>query len=53
MLLQLIMSLQSEKMLIMNGFFADDNTRVCLTKIPGDNGSDYINASYISVSAIL
>ena len=30
--------------------FVDDNSRVCLNEIPRDTGSDYINASYISVS---
>jgi receptor-type tyrosine-protein phosphatase F len=30
-------------------FFADENTRVCLSPIRGIDGSDYINASYIDV----
>ena len=30
-------------------YFADDNSRVCLKSIPGVIGSDYINASFISV----
>ena len=28
---------------------ADDKSRVCLTEIPGVEGSDYINASFIDV----
>ena len=31
-------------------FVADDHNRVKLTKVPGEIGSDYINASYIDVS---
>ena len=32
-----------------NFFNTDDNSRVCLRAIPGVIGSDYINASFISV----
>ena len=27
----------------------DDSSRVCLTEVPGVEGSDYINASFITV----
>jgi protein tyrosine phosphatase len=30
-------------------FFADDNTRVILETLNGDEDSDYINASYVRV----
>ena len=30
--------------------YTDDNSRVCLAEIPGEEGSDYINASFITVS---
>ena len=29
-----------------------DESRVCLTNIPGKHGSDYINASFIDVSLL-
>ena len=32
--------------------FQDDNSRVILKKIPGELGSDYINASFVSVSTV-
>ena len=32
-----------------NYSFSDDNSRVCLNEIPGEIGSDYINASFITV----
>lgn len=35
-----------------NDIKACDATRVCLRKIPGDNGSDYINANFIKVNFI-
>ena len=28
---------------------SDDDTRVCLKEVPGEEGSDYINASFIDV----
>ena len=34
-------------------YFTDDNSRVCLSEIPGLVGSDYINASFITVRASL
>ena len=30
-------------------FVLDDDSRVCLPEIPGVKGSDYINASFITV----
>ena len=30
--------------------YTDDNSRVCLAEISGEEGSDYINASFITVS---
>ena len=30
-------------------FIADDESRVCLVEIPGEYGSNYINASFIDV----
>lgn len=33
--------------------FPDDHSRVKLSEIPGRPGSDYINANFIDVSAIL
>ena len=35
--------------LIANVFYTDDHCRVLLEGKPGDEGSDYINASYIDV----
>ena len=32
-----------------NYSFSDDNSRVCLNEITGEMGSDYINASFITV----
>ncbi len=32
-------------------YIIDDHSRVPLSLIPGRNGSDYINANYINVSA--
>ena len=31
----------------------DDSSRVCLTEVPGVEGSDYINASFITVRNML
>ena len=41
--------IQLSAQVIFNFLNTDDNSRVCLRAIPGVIGSDYINASFISV----